>query len=411
VIPSRPSRRGLQSILSFVGVGLFVLAGCGSSDDSQTREGEPRSPAASAPGNVDWLMFGRVPARTHALPLQRDLDPPLKQEWSFNDRVLVEFPPALHNGVAYLADKYGNVRALQTSDHKVLWDIQKSKENVGPPSDVTGPAWHRGKVVVAFHGGELAALDDKTGEIAWKRNLKSRLESSPAVGNGRVYIGTDKGDVDAFDVGTGRPVWTRSLGDAPVKASPSLAGHAVCAANYVGRVFCLDDRTGKILWSRQTAGLDGTGGFYASPAIVGRRLIDARDDGTVFGFDLDTGRVEWSFGTGGPVYGSPAVTVSKWSPITVFVGSYDHHLYAIDGRNGKKLWSYDVGGEVPGTPTVVGRTVYTSSFTTEESIGIDITTRKKVFHFPSPGYTPMVSDGRNLYLAGYFTLHKFVPQR
>ena len=44
------------------------------------------------------------------------------------------------------------------------------------------------------------------------------------------------------------------------------------------------------------------------------------------------------------------------------------------------------------------------------TIGIDVLTHKKTFSFPSPGYTPMVSDGRNLYLVGYFSFHGFEPK-
>lgn len=356
-------------------------------------------------------MFGRVPQRTHSLSAGNDLDPPLEQDWSFSDRVLIEFPPALHDGIAYLADKYGNVRAIDTSDEKVLWDIQRQKENVGPPSDVTGPAWHQDKVVVAFHGGTLAVLDDQTGKVIWEKDLNTQLESSPAVGLGLVFLGTDKGDVVAYDIDDGRLVWKRSMGSAPVKASPSLSGKLVCSGNYEGLMFCLDRLTGKVAWRNDTSRVGGSAGFYASPAIVGRTIFDARDDGTVFAFDLKTGKTKWSYKTDGPVYGSPAVIPTADSPETVFIGSYDHLLYAFDGATGKKLWTFDVGGEVPGTPTVVGKTVYTSSFSTNETIGIDIPTRQKVFSYPSPGYTPMISDGENLFLAGYFTLHKFEPDR
>ncbi|MBK5110367.1 MAG: hypothetical protein JJE10_03250 [Thermoleophilia bacterium] len=59
---------------------------------------------------------------------------------------------------------------------------------------------------------------------------------------------------------------------------------------------------------------------------------------------------------------------------------------------------------------MIGRTVYTSSFETVKSIGIDVHTRRRVFSFDSPGYTPMIWGGRNLYLFGYFTVHGFTPR-
>ncbi len=125
-----------------------------------------------------------------------------------------------------------------------------------------------------------------------------------------------------------------------------------------------------------------------------------------------TGTPESSLGPSkrrGPIYGSPAVAEVPGTPLTVYIGSYDSRLYALDAASGKKLWDYDVGGPVPGTATVIGHTVYTSSFKTVESVGIDVLSHRKTFSFDSPGYTPMISDGRNLFLIGYFTVHGFRP--
>ena len=65
---------------------------------------------------------------------------------------------------------------------------------------------------------------------------------------------------------------------------------------------------------------------------------------------------------------------------------------------------------MPGTATVIGHTVYTSSFQTQKSIGIDVHSHRKTFSLDSPGYTPMITDGQNLYLIGYFTLHGLAPR-
>ena len=81
-------------------LGLFAIAGCGGSDGDSASGTES---AATGSSYVDWPLFGRVPARTHYLPAEEAaLDPPLKQAWSINTHALIEFPPAIHGGVAYV---------------------------------------------------------------------------------------------------------------------------------------------------------------------------------------------------------------------------------------------------------------------------------------------------------------------
>jgi hypothetical protein len=94
---------------------------------------------------------------------------------------------------------------------------------------------------------------------------------------------------------------------------------------------------------------------------------------------------------------------------TVFIGSYDKKLYALDANTGKQRWSYDVGGQIPGSPTVMGTTVYTSSFDTSKTIGLDSRTGKPIWDWGSAGYEPMISDGRYAFLVGYQTIWAFEP--
>jgi hypothetical protein len=97
-------------------------------------------------GYVDWPVFGRVPERTHYLPAhKRVLDPPLREAWSINTHALIEFPPAVADGVAYLVNKYGNAKAVRLSDRKILWKRLADRRDHGKPTDVTGPVYHEGR--------------------------------------------------------------------------------------------------------------------------------------------------------------------------------------------------------------------------------------------------------------------------
>jgi len=393
-----------------------VLAGCGGSGSSGA--GSSNSAGAGltsvggsgddpdGPAYVDWPLFGRVPQRTHYLPAQsRALDPPLRQAWSVNTHALIEFPPAIHDGIAYVINKYGNGKAVRLRDRKILWELKVRPSDRGKPNFVTAPVYYRGLVYGAFLDGHLAAGDARTGRRVWVRNLHAHLESSPLAVDGTLYLGTDTTDVVALRASDGAIRW-RFNSPAAIKASPSYDGGRVFAADYQSAVFALDARTGKSIWRTNTSKVApyGKGGFFSSPAVAFGRVYAARDDGTVYAFDEWSGKVDWSFDTGGYVYGSPAVAQVPGTPPTVYIGSEDGRFFALDARTGKPRWHYDVGGPVPGTATVIGHTVYVSSFKTRKTIGLDVRSHRRTFQIDQAGYTPMVSDGRRLYLVGYYVL-------
>ena len=67
----------------------------------------------------------------------------------------------------------------------------------------------------------------------------------------------------------------------------------------------------------------------------------------------------WKFKTGGSVYSSPAIGSNG----TVYVGSFDKKLYAINGKTGDKLWEFKVGDNVENSPAIgPNGTVYFGSW-------------------------------------------------
>jgi outer membrane protein assembly factor BamB len=401
--------RAATSIL-FVLALLFGLAGCGESDESATTASNAHP--ASGSSYVDWPLFGRIPERTHYLPAKaKALDPPLKQAWSINTHALIEFPPAVHDGVAYVINKYGNGKAVRLKDRKVLWEINVRPSDKGKPNFVTAPVYYDGKIYGAFLTGHVVAGDAKTGRKVWVRKLDAHLESSPLTIDGTLYLGTDTTDVVALRASDGGTRWTFNSPGA-IKASPSYHDGRVFAADYESSMFALDAKTGKLAWRSNTSKVPpyGRGGFFSSPAVAFGRVYAARDDGTVYAFDERTGRVEWSFDTGDYVYGSPAVAQVPGTPPTVYIGAENGRFFALDARSGKLRWRYDIGGPIPGTAVVIGHTVYTSSFETEETVGLDVHTHKRTFHLKEAGYTPMVSDGERLFLVGYYDLIGLDPR-
>ena len=69
------------------------------------------------------------------------------------------------------------------------------------------------------------------------------------------------------------------------------------------------------------------------------------------------GTLKWVYPTGGEVSSSPAIAPNG----TIYVGSNDHNLYAIN-PNGTKKWSYTTGNLVYSSPAIASDgTIYVGS--------------------------------------------------
>jgi outer membrane protein assembly factor BamB len=70
----------------------------------------------------------------------------------------------------------------------------------------------------------------------------------------------------------------------------------------------------------------------------------------------EAGTMKWRFKTGSEVNSSPAVSGN-----TVYVGSEDGFLYALDKKSGDLKWKFQTGSAVNSSPVVSGDTVYVGS--------------------------------------------------
>lgn len=103
--------------------------------------------------------------------------------------------------------------------------------------------------------------------------------------------------------------------------------------------------------------------IHCGPAIGadGTVYVGSRDK-KVYAVDCATGERKWEFLTGNYVYSSPAVGAEG----TVYVGSEDGKVYALDGGTGQKRWEFLTGDHVSGGPALGAfGLVYVGSFDTK----------------------------------------------
>ncbi len=100
---------------------------------------------------------------------------------------------------------------------------------------------------------------------------------------------------------------------------------------------------------------------------------------------------------------------TKHSPPTVYIGSFDGNIYALNAKDGAVRWSRSTGGQVVGSLSAIGEIVYVAEFTNQRTIGYMMHSGRKVFTYPKGTYTPIISDGQDLYLTGYSSITALEP--
>jgi outer membrane protein assembly factor BamB len=333
---------------------------------------------------LQWSMYGVGPRRSN-VQTEIKLRPPFRVVWSRALGGLVEFPAVVADGIAYVANARGTVRALDMRTGKVVWrhDTPHGKMASSPA------VW--GKTLVV-HGmdGHVWILRRSDGRLLWHYTVGSPVESSPVVvGRGIDVFGAWNGTVTALDLRTHRARWRRAFG-CKITSSAAYAQSTIYLGDYCGRLLALRAANGALRWSRSV-----NGRVYGTPAIAGGRIfVPSSTGGSLTAFSTRGARL-WSRSTGSYVYSSPAVVNGR-----VFFGSYNGVFYAVSARSGRTLWARGTGGPISGAAVVVDGVAYAGSFA-HRIVGVDAASGRVVLSFPHGEYVPVSGSGRRLLLHGY----------
>jgi outer membrane protein assembly factor BamB len=367
---------------------------------------KPEKPKKEIGKTVSWPLYGYDRARTRYLPA-KGIKPPFRNVWRYTGRPLLEFPPALAGRRLFLVNNSGYAIALDADTGRQIW-----KRRIGL-LNASSPAYYRHRLyIVNLVPGHVVKLDAKTGRMIWKKSLPGRAESSPLVIGRSLYFGCEDGRLFSLSTRNGNVRWSTELGGA-VKSAPAYYGGALYVGDYGGEMSAVDAKTGSIKWQSGSLGpgFGGTGEFYSTPAVAFGRVYAGNNDARVYSFDISDGTLAWSYSTGGYVYSGPAVARTRHTGPTVYIGSFDGNVYALNAKTGEPRWIQSAGGSVIGSLTAVGNIVYAAEFNGTSTTGFMMKTGRPVFHYPRGTYTPVISDGRRLYLIGYSSISALQPYR
>ena len=200
------------------------------------------------------------------------------------------------------------------------------------------------------------------GRLKWKFKTNGRIFSSPVTANGMLYIGSEDHYLYAINTKTGLLAWKFKTRGA-VDATAAVYKNTAYFGSFDGYYYAVSCKTGKLVWKFRTGGekLVGYKGlwgmtpksqymedqydFYLSSPVLSSNELDltlyfGSSDGNLYALDARTGKKKWSFQTRGIIHSSPALYKGL-----IYFGSWDTYLYAIDEKRGQLKWKFKTGDQ------------------------------------------------------------------
>ncbi|HEX7862004.1 MAG TPA: PQQ-binding-like beta-propeller repeat protein [Verrucomicrobiae bacterium] len=224
-----------------------------------------------------------------------------------------------------------------------------------------------------FYGpNRNAVLDEPKLETSWSEHPPKLLWRQSigsgwggfAVKDGFAVTQEQRGEeevVACYELLTGRTVWvhtdaaryaTTIAGEGP-RATPTIAtivDDRVYTFGGTGILNCLDRRSGKLIWRKDTAKENDAKvpdwGYASSPLVIEGKVVVSvgGSKGSLAAYDANDGKFLWAEGHGGADYSSPVeATLCGERQILIFNGS-GVNGHALDG---KVLWNHPWRGGHP----------------------------------------------------------------
>ena len=263
-----------------------------------------------------------------------------------NRRMHITAPPVAADGMIFTMDGEAGVSAHLATTGAQVWRAnlaarsRRDKEAFGG-----GVAYSNGKLVVSSGYRFIAAVDAKTGAMAWKVNIESPIHAAPTISNGKVYVVSTDNELLSYDLETGAPGWTyQALVESAriLKASsPAVSGDTVVAGFASGELIALRTINGNDLWQEVLSRASRTNALSEIRDIPGRPVIYKGDvfavshSGVFAATDLRTGTARWSL----PVSG---VSTPWAAGDVVYVVSKAGEVICVSRESGQVYWVNDL---------------------------------------------------------------------
>ncbi len=265
--------------------------------------------------------FGDELGKAKAEKLAREKFESLKNA-KLNPKLTAQVIPEI---TIYVMTDGGVVHAIDGQTGRTRWFTRVGNPNY--PCDAPSANDH---YVALLNGSTLYVLNQKNGEVAWKREVRGAPGAGPVVTDRMVFVPMANGAVEAYQLEDHRQVpWVyRSHGRAVVQ--PIWTGYAVAWPTDRGHLYVAEGNNAAIQFRLEASKPIVSQATKLAPS----RIVVASIDGYVYCIHEQSGNLIWRFSTGEPIVRSPVVVGDH-----VYVVTDEDNLFRLSASNGLDQWS------------------------------------------------------------------------
>jgi outer membrane protein assembly factor BamB len=227
-----------------------------------------------------------------------------KVSWQRKLGIPIHAPPAASGGRVFVITVENVLHALDQTDGRDVWPPHRAISETARLLGSAAPAVSGEVVVAPFTSGDLVALRVDNGRVLWSDTLASsrrtdevtsiaQIRGLPLIDRGRVFATSQGGLLVAIDLRTGQRMWDRDIGSL---GTPWLAGRYLFLISNTGDLVCLSADNGRVYWvtplPRYKDEKEKKGSvFWSGPVLAGDRLIVVGSSGEALILSPFDGRI------------------------------------------------------------------------------------------------------------------------
>lgn len=265
--------------------------------------------------------------------------------WAVTLPGIVRNSLVLVDGILYIVTANGHVSAIDIEERESIWTLELERRFWG-----AAPVVDQGILVLPSQGGNVYGIGVRDGSVDWTIETDAGVGVSLAVADGEGYLAEGDGTISVVDIVDGKRIHSTEV-------EGQIAGGTVLAPKDLvltprealdidndwpdelgATLFAHDRGTLEQQWSFPADGVMPSDPTVADDVVYQGVITSEYDRPNLYAIDLETGEERWRSVDG---HGFDLVTPSVVTDSTIYAGTTDGLVSALDPQDGSERWRFE----------------------------------------------------------------------